>query len=168
MHARLPNALERDQGEAVLRREWRFERLGWGALALILLAGAVGVFGDGIVAAASYATADGTAVLRYDRVIRRDALAELELRLAAVSPSDSVVVISLSEDYLTAMDVQRVIPEPILVRASSGRVEYHLLRLAPSRSMVVRFSVRANAIGTRHATLGVDGHMMSFRQFVLP
>ena len=167
-HSRLSAALERDQREPVLQREWRFERLGWGMLALILAAGVFGVFGDGVVATASSRSADGAVVLRYGRIIRRDAPAELELRLAAAPVADSVVVISLSEDYLGGMDVERVVPEPILVRASSGRVEHHLLRLAPPRPMVVRFSVRANAIGTRRAAFAVDGRVLSFRQLVLP
>jgi hypothetical protein len=169
---RLSAALERDQRDPVLRREWRFERVGWAALALILVAGSLGVFGGGVVAAASGRSTDGVAMLQYDRIIRRDAPSTLEVRLSevplAATVGDSVVVVSLTEDYFAATDVQRVMPEPMLVRASSGRVEYHLLRLDPSRPMVVRFSVRANAMGTYRAVVGVDGRVLSFRQLVLP
>jgi hypothetical protein len=167
-HSRLSAALERDQRDQVLRREWRFERVGWGVLALILVAGSLGVFGDGVVAAASSRSPDGVIVLRYDRIIRRDAPSALELRLSEAHQADSIVVVALTEDYLAAMDVERVMPEPMLVRASSGRVEYHLLRLDPSRPMVVRFSVRANATGSYRAVVGVDGRVLGFHQFVLP
>ena len=167
-HTRLSAALERDQRESVLRGEWRFERLGWAALALVLLCGVVGVFGDGAVAAASSRSADGAATLRHDRIIRRDAPSMMALHLAAAPSADSVVVVSLTEDYVAAVDVERVVPEPLLVRASSGRVEYHLLRLEPSRPMVVRFAMRANATGLYHAALGVGGRMLTFRQLVLP
>jgi hypothetical protein len=167
-HTDLPAALERDQRDEVLQREWRFERAGWAALVLILAAGLAGVFGDGAVAAASSRSADGTAVLHYDRIIRRAAPTELELRLAAAPGADSVVVVSLTEDNLAAMDVQRVVPEPLLVRAASGRVEYHLLRLDPSRAMRVRFSIRATAMGTHPVVLAVGGRTLRFRQLVLP
>ena len=167
-HTRLSAALERDQHEPVLRREWRFERLGWAALALLLLAGLAGAFGDGVIASAAIRSPDHAVELRYEGIIRKDAPAELELRLAAAPQADSVVVVSLSEDYLAVMEVQRVMPQPILVRTASGRIEHHLLRPDPSRSMVVHISVRANAVGSRRAILGVDGRLMSFRQFVLP
>jgi hypothetical protein len=167
-HTRLSDELEGDQRDSVLRREWRFERLGWAVLALILVAGAAGVLGDGVVAAASARSTDGTAVLRYDRIIRRDAPTELELRLTAAPGADSLVVVSLAEDYLAAVNVERVVPEPAMVRASSGRVDHHLLRLDRSRPMVVRVSVRANTVGAHHSVLGVDGRVLSFRQLVLP
>ena len=167
-HTRLSAALERDQCEPVLRREWRFERLGWTALALLLVAGLAGAFGDGVVASAAIRSPDHAVELRYERVIRKDAPAELELRLAPAPGGDSIVVVSLSDDYLAVMEVQRVMPEPVLVRTASGRIEHHLLRPDPSRPMVVRVSLRANAFGARHAVLAVDGRVMSFRQFVLP
>jgi hypothetical protein len=167
-HTRLSAALERDQRDEVLRREWRFERVGWIALAVVLVAGIAGMFGDGFVADASSRSADGAAVLSYERIIRQDAPTELQLHLAAASVADSVVVVSIAEAYLAAMDVQRVVPEPVLVRASSGRVEYHLRRLDPSRTMRVRFTVRAAAMGARDAVLAVDGRTLRFRQLVLP
>ena len=164
----LSAALERDQREAVLRREWRFERTGWAALAVVLAAGLAGVFGDGVVAAASSRSADGVALLRFDRVIRRAAPAVLELRLAAAPVADSVVVVSLPESYLAAIDVERVLPEPILVRASADRVEFHLLQPGRSQPSSVRFFVRPAAMGTYRAVLAVGGRTLSFRQLVLP
>ena len=167
-HSRLSTALERDQHEAVLRREWRFERAGWAALAIVLVAGLAGVFGDGAFAAASSRSADDVAVLRYERIIRQDAPTELELHLAAASVSDSVVVVSLTEGYLAAMDVERVVPQPTVVRASSGRVDFHLLQPDPSRSVRVRFSIRATTMGIHRAAMAVDGRTLSFWQLVLP
>ena len=164
----LSAALERDQRDAVLQREWRFERVGWVALALVLVAALLGVFGNGVVAAASARSADGLTVLRYDRIVRQDASSQLELRLAAAPVADSVVIVSLTDEYLATTDVERVMPEPIRVRASSGRVEFHLLRLDPSRPMTVRFSIRPMAAGTRRAVFAAGDRTLSFRQLVLP
>jgi hypothetical protein len=167
-HSRLPAALERDQDDAVLQREWRFERAGWVGLALVLSAGLAGAFGGGVLASASSRSAGDAAVLRYDRVIREDASSELELRLAPSLGADSVIVVSLDEDFLAAMNVQRVVPEPIRVRGSSGRVDFHLLRLDRSRTMTVRFSMRATEMGVHRAVLETGGDMLEFRQLVLP
>jgi hypothetical protein len=165
---RLSAALERDQRDEVLQREWRFERTGWAALGIVLAAGLVGVFGDGAVAAASDRSADGAVLLRYERIIRQDAPSALELRLAAAPVADSVVIVSLTEEYVAAVELERVVPEPLLVRTASGRVEYHLLRHDPSRPMRIGFSLRASGMGVRHAVLAVGGRALGFRQLVLP
>jgi hypothetical protein len=167
-HSRLPAALERDQGTAVLRREWRFERVGRVVLALILSAALAGAFGDGVLATAESRSADGAVTLRYERIVRRNAPSQLEIRLAPARSADSVVVVSLDEQYLAAMDVQRVMPQPVRVRGSSGRVDFHLLRLDPSRAMTIRVFVRAIGSGSYRATLETGGHVMEFRQRVLP
>ena len=166
--ARLSTTLERDQDEDVLRREWRFERAGWFMLALLLAAGLGGAFGNGALASASVSSVNGAAVLRYDRFIRHGAPTTMELRLAPTTGVDSVIVVSLDDEYLARMSIDRVTPEPLRVRASGERVDYHLLRLDQSRSMVIRFSMQAGTMGTRRATLGTDHGPLEFHQFVLP
>lgn len=167
--SRLPAALERDQDAGVLRREWRFERAGWVALGLVLVAGLAGAFGNGVLASASVVSMNGATELQYERFIRHGAPSEIEVWLAPTAiAADSVVVVALDQEYLAMIDVERVTPEPLRVRASGGRVDYHLLRLDPSRSMVVRFAVQPRAMGPRRATLVTAHGSLEFQQFVLP
>lgn len=161
-------SLELEQDDRILQREWRFERVGWGAIALVLVAGFTGLLGDGAFASASVASADGGTVVRYERIVRHGAPSRVELRLAPASRADTVAVVSLSEDYHSDMDVQRVSPVPLRVRASSGRVEYHLLHLDPGQPMTVVFSIQAGSVGMRRAAVGTRHGVVELRQLVLP
>ena len=166
--ARSATSLELEQDERLLRRDWRFERIGWGVIALSLAAGFAGVFGDGALAEASTASADGGAVVRYDRIVRHGAPSDIELRLAPAAGMDTVIVVSLDDAYLAVVDVERVTPEPVRVRASSGRVEYHLLRPDPARPMTVVLSILPGLAGTRRPTLGTSHGSLELRQLVIP
>jgi hypothetical protein len=166
--SRLVASLERDQHEDVLRREWRFERIGWGFVGLLLVAGLVGAFGGGIVASTSIRSANGAVTVEYDRVVRHGASHEIRLRLAPSRTPDTLTVVSVAEAYLAGMEVMRVTPEPLRVRASPGRVEYQLLRLEPDRPMTVVFALDGGTTGTARATLGVGSDTLVFRQFVVP
>ena len=84
--------------ERALRREWRFERIGWGVIALVLVAGSVGLFGDGRLASASASTTAGGAVVHYERVVRHGAPSEISLRLAPAAGADTIAIVSLDED----------------------------------------------------------------------
>jgi len=166
--ARAARSLELNEDERALWREWRFERGGWGVIALVLAAGFAGLFGDGALAAASATSADGATVARYERIVRHGAPSDITLRLAPGTGRDSIVIVSLDEEYLRDVDVLHVSPEPLRVRAAAGRVEYHLLRLDPSRPMTVVLSVEPGAAGKRHAVVGTDEGTLDLRQLVLP
>lgn len=161
-------ALDLEVDEGVLRREWRFERFGWGVIAFVLLAGFAGLFGDGPLASVSVASADGGALVRYDRIVRHGTPTEITLHLAPAGGVDTIVVVSLDEKYLGDIDVRDVSPSPLGVRASSGRVEYRLLRLSPTEPMTVVFSVQPGAAGVRRALLGTSHGTLQLPQLVLP
>lgn len=151
-----------------MRREWRFERVGWGAIAVVLAAGLAGLFGGDALASASVSSVDGGAIAHYERIVRHGALSRVELRLAPAATGDSTVVVSIDEEYLRDMDLQRVAPAPLRVRASSGRVEFHLLRLDPAQPMTVVLSLQPGAAGSRRAALRTNHGVLDLRQLVLP
>lgn len=160
--------LERDQDERVLRREWRFERVGWSALALVIAAGLAGLFGDGGLSTVAVSSPDGGAAMRHERVVRRNAPTEIELRLPAEAGGDTVAVVSVDDEYLRRTDVRRVTPEPLRVRAAGGRVEFHLLRVDPAQPMTVVLRVEGESMGLRRATIGTSHGPIFLRQLVLP
>ena len=166
--ARAATSLELEQDEHELHREWRFERVGWGVIATVLVAGFAGLFGDGALASASVSSVDGGAVAQYEHIVRHGSPSEIELRLAPAAGEDSVAVVSLDEGYLSGMAVLLVSPAPLRVRASSGRVEYHLLRLDSIQPMTVVFSIQAGTLGARRAALGTSHGALELRQLVLP
>lgn len=152
-----------------MRRSWRFERVGWSAIALLLVAGLAGLFGDGMLAAATVASEDGSTVAQFERIVRHGAPTQIQLQLAPSSAgTDTVIVFSLDDGYLEAVDVSRITPEPMRVRALAGGVEYHLLRADPTERMTITLAVQPRARGVRRARVGTSHGTLLLRQFVLP
>lgn len=163
-----PSPLARvEHDPRLLRREWRFERAGWFAIALVLVMGFAGVFGSGAASNASGATPDGAALLRYERIVRHGAPTGISLRLAPSFPGDSVAVVSLDEDYLASLALTGVLPIPLDARSLDGRVEYRFGR-DPARATTVEFFLIPGSLGGRSTTVRTSHGTLVLRQIVLP
>jgi hypothetical protein len=161
-------SLELDQDTRAQRLEWQFERAGWGAIGLLLAGGLAGLFGDGPLAGAEAVTDDGRATLRYDRIVHRGTPSELELTLAPASGGDTLLRISVDRTFLDAVEVQHIVPEPVLTAASSERVEYQFRRLDHGQPAKVVFSIAPVAVGARHGSIGTTSGPLAIEQVVLP
>lgn len=160
--------LDLEEGQT-MRRAWRFERVGWSAIALLLAAGLAGLFGDGMLAAATVASEDGSTVAQFERIVRHGAPTQIQLELAPSSAgTDTLVVLSLDDRYLDAVDVSRITPEPIRVIALAGGVAYHLLRAHPAERMTITLAVQPGAPGVQRAGVGTSHGTLLLRQIVLP
>ncbi|HTU90761.1 MAG TPA: hypothetical protein VMF69_11850 [Gemmataceae bacterium] len=72
------------------RRWWRIQRIIWGILVLLLLAGVAGVFGHGPLSEATIHPSGSQLQVRYDPLARRETPSILKLSNAtAVSPYSS-------------------------------------------------------------------------------
>lgn len=166
--ARPVTSLDLDQDAGAIRRAWRFERIGWGVIVLAIAGGLAGAFGDGPLSSASVVSADGRVGVHLERVVRYNAPSTLEVRLAPDGVGDTIVTVSLDTAYLRAVDVIRVTPEPVRVRASPDQVEYHMLRPDPARSMTITFAIQAGTPGRHRVRLGTTSGSVEFDQLVLP
>ena len=169
---RSATSLDLDQEHAqdadAVRRTWQFERIGWGVIVLAIAGGLVGAFGGGPLSSTSVLSADGRVGVSLDRVIRYNAPSTLVVRLAPDGVGDTITIVSLDTAYLRAVDVIRVAPEPVRVRASPDRVEYHMLRPDPAREMTVTFAIQAGTPGRHRVRLGTPRGSVEFDQLVLP
>lgn len=159
---------EQQQDTDAVRRTWQFERIGWGVIVLAIAGGLAGAFGGGPLSSASVLSADGRVGVHLDRVIRYNAPSTLVVRLAPDGVGDTITIVSLDTAYLRAVDVIRVAPEPIRVRASPDRVEYHMLRPDPAREMTITFAIQAGTRGRHRVRLGTTRGSVEFDQLVLP
>ncbi len=166
--ARPVTALDLEQDAGAVRRTWRFERIGWGVIAVAIIGGLAGAFGDGPLSSASVVSADRRVGVQFERVVRYNAPSTLEVRLAPDRVGDTIVTVSLDTAYVRAVEVVRVAPEPVRVRASPDRVEYHLLRPDPARPMTITFAIQAGTPGRHRVRLGTTSGTVEFDQLVLP
>ena len=161
-------SLDLDQDAGAVRRAWRFERVGWVVIVLAIAAGLAGALGDGPLSSTTVVSADGRVGVRFERVVRYNAPSTLEVRLAPDGVGDTTVIVSLDMAYLRAVEVMRVTPEPVRVRAWSDRIEYQFLRSDPARSMMITFAIQPGAPGRPRVRLETTSGSMAFDQLVLP
>jgi hypothetical protein len=151
-----------------LKREWRFQRIGWVGMALVLLAGVLGAFGRG---ALSHARAGDSRIFgaEYSRVIRHGATDELTIFVGPGLQADSAIHIAISRAYLAEFAIEDVQPEPTTQHQSGDYTVYEFLRADPRMPLRVNIQMRPNNYGAVSARLQLVGsNTLEVRQFIMP
>lgn len=101
-------------GEApsIQHQEWWAYRIGWTLMALILLAGLLGVWGQGVVSRAEVTSPDGRLEVSYERFVRNQAATTLEIRFPPRVAEQGTIHLFINQNYLTAHDVDAITPDP--------------------------------------------------------
>ncbi len=162
------SSLDLDPDEGAQRAEWRFERAGWTAIVLLVLAGALGAFGQGPLSQVDAATSDARLAIHYDRMAHHDTPTDLVVTLAANAPSDSVVTVFIDRGFLDDADLERVRPEPAEMLAVGDEMEFRFRRAGASLPMHAVFTITPGTLGRRRATVRGAGSQLSVSQLVLP
>jgi hypothetical protein len=156
--SRQKDALAVDRPEVFLKRERAAQRAGIVVLALFVVAGAAGLFGDGPLSDAR--VDNGAVTVSFERFSRQAFRTELEIA-ADAPPGAAPVEIRLRREFLSAIDVLEVRPVNALKRLeetavifevpSSGGRAFLQLQYEPKRPGVLRTDVH---VGT-HAAVHV-------------
>lgn len=157
------------QDLAFQRREWRAERIGWLAIAGLVLAAMLGLLGDGPLSSTSADSPDGSIHLIYQRFGRVTATQALRIRFHPVADADRRYRVWISGAYRDANRVREVSPTPEHVEDDRGRVVYVFRALQIERSTEVTFYVQPRVAGLCPGWIGlVGGDSVAFRQFIYP
>jgi hypothetical protein len=157
-------------GVAFQRRVWQAQRVAWGLMALIVLAGLLGFLGSGPFGRRSVATPDGTLRVEYERFVRRGTRTTLLIWMQPTQPGASVLALRLAQPYLDGMRVESVFPPPRRVQVGRRHVtlDFDVDSRQPG-AVTVAIHVLPAGIGARWAAVGVDaGPELGFRQWVNP
>ena len=147
--------LQLSQDVGARRTTWRIQRIGWAIMALIILAALAGLFGRGPLSHASARSADAALVVRYERFIRNQAEATLDLSVSSPAAGGEISV-WLDSAYLDQVNLRQAVPEPRSTRLDPGRVVL-TFRVTPSDApshIALRF--RVEHIGPLTARIGLD------------
>lgn len=160
--------LQIDQDLAFQRRDWAVQRAGWVAVAVLLVGGLLGVFGQGPLAHARAGGSPGAPALEYDRFVRLGA----PTRLVVTAPPDGEgpTELWLSRAYAESFTIERVLPEPARVAAEPGRLVYGIRRSGSGGAPVrVVFELVPQRAGRQRGLIGT-GHAppLRFTQLVYP
>ena len=156
--------LQVDQDLAHARSTWRFQRFGWGLMALIALAALAGLFGDGPLAKAQ-ASSPGLQ-LDYDRFARHGAATELRLQL---HPTQAEARVWVERSFIEGHEIHGITPEPDRMTTAGDSLWLTFTVATPSRPMTILFDLQPIAMWQRHGSIGTEaGPSLEFTQFVYP
>lgn len=93
-----------------LRRTWRVQRVGWGAMALVSIGALLGVFGDGPLAEASAGGGPGAARILYDRFARVDARQTIALEVPPELVTGSRLELRIDAGFAADYQLERATP----------------------------------------------------------
>jgi hypothetical protein len=144
---------------------WRVQRVGWALLAVLIVAGLVGLLGPGPLSNVNARGGNGLEV-EYERFVRHGA--QTELRVRVTQPPSGQVRIAISREYLDTLNLQQVVPAPTRVQASGVDVVY-TFELAGNGPMQATFVLQPEKLGKHVARVAIDiGTRVTVQQFTYP
>lgn len=161
--ARLPG-LERSL--SFHRKEWIFQRLGWAAMGLFLLAAALGLLGPGGL---SRAQAGGPPLrVEYDRFGRREA--DLTFTARCRPPAGGHTLrLAFAAECLEDAEVRWVRQPPdSAVAGAEGGITYVFRRDPLANAIEIEWSLKPEFAGRRSCHLASEGAAADFAQWIWP
>lgn len=156
--------LTRHQRTRCYRRGWLLERLGWGAMAGVIIGAAAGLFGGGGLSETE-AAAGETLTVRYSRLSRAHMPDELAVDWL---PRDGEAVLWIARTYLDDFEIREIRPPPSAVVGGPDRIYYSFRALDATARMNVRFTLQASRGGTLRGRLGANDVEVAIRQLMFP
>ena len=143
MGATIDRAGEIDVGmhERFEQRWWQVEKIGWGVMLLLVLAGLSGVFGRGPLSRATAEASDGSAKVEYERFARNHTPASLAVTLRGAALQPPRATVWLSRELTASMPVSRVEPQPVSAAPHADGTTWTFDVPAATDSATVRFVV---------------------------
>jgi hypothetical protein len=149
------------------RREWRVQRIGWIAIAAVLLLGIAGLFGNGPLSRAS--AVDGPLHVEYQRFVHNKAPTTLSITLRDLK-SESIRL-AIDRQYLDAVPIEHVRPLPIRTESSGNDVIFEFA-VANAPNAHISLDSRPQTTGFAHGAIRLQhperGAVVHFRQLVYP
>jgi len=147
-------------------RELRLQRVAWPLMFLLLLAAALGLFGQGPLAEIELRTEDGRLQVETERFMRRRSDSLLRLW---VQPASGQLQLEMPLAYAEGLGVEKVFPEPEHRQASGHTVRWRFAVGRTDAPVMLRLKVRPEALGRLEGWLSVDGGpRLALRHFVYP
>lgn len=151
------------------RHQWAAQRIAAIGMAAVIILAALGLFGTGVLSAATVGDADGPLSLDYERFVRREGQATLAFRIAPDQVSGGQIQLWIDAGYMSAIDVEQVTPEPADVQTQGDRLVFVFTATASTGPHAIAISMRPQDMGRLRGEAGiVDGATIAFTQVVYP
>jgi hypothetical protein len=162
-----PSSLQIAQDLDFQAREWRFQRIGWVGMLVVVVAALLGAFATGPLSRSVERAGDESLTVSFERFTRFGAPSELVIDVPPDAVGDEARV-AISRDYLTAFQVQAVSPEPDVVRTRGDTLVY-AFDVDRGSGLEATFNLQADERWLKSAEVRVPGRApVSFDQLVYP
>ncbi|OQW32260.1 MAG: hypothetical protein A4E19_19710 [Nitrospira sp. SG-bin1] len=161
--------LEIKQDLDVQRTTWIIQRIGWAAMALIVLAALAGVFSSGPLARTVMTDDQRLFSLEYDRFGRYESESVLRLELTPEATKASHVTLWIDRIYWAKYAIEQILPEPSATRTGSDGFSYTFDIGAQHAPAAIILRLRPEHIGMAEGHIRVnDRGSITFHQLVFP
>lgn len=159
--------LEVDQDLEFQRRDWTFERAGWFAMLVVVVAALLGLLGDGPLSRAHRIAGDHSLRVEYGRFERHGARTQLTLFVRRDSTAGSAASLWIDDHFLEGVTIDGIEPQPTRQVSVGDRTLFDIAVAGDSARLTLSFTPLT--IGTRRLHLGLMGREpLALSQFVYP
>ncbi len=151
------------------RKQWRIERIGWTAMAvLILYALAGGLGGGGPLSNAEVVAVDGSARVRYEKFARQLTPTTVEINVTQ-PPDGRPTQLHVDGSYLSSTTIKLIVPEPDTTTIADNGYVFGFKRSSGVADTKIRLQLEPQRIGTANGWLVINnGEKLAINQFVFP
>jgi hypothetical protein len=145
---------------------WRFERVGWYVLVLVVLMGLVGVFSRGLLSSRDVRSDDGKVRVEYEMFHRNGSTNSMKISVNAMP--DRPVELELAGQLLDGFSIETLQPEPLRSRSSSHGIRLWLQTDLDGQATLY-ITLRGDGLGffrSHIASPGTNG--VELDQFIFP
>ena len=147
-------------------RVWRFERVGWYALVLLVLLGLLGVFSRGPLSARDVHGSDGKVRVQYEMFHRNGSINPMQI--SVIAAPDTTVELELDGSLLEGFSIETLQPEPIRA-ASAGQGMKLWVRTDAQGQAQLHLTLRGDGLGLFHSRIASPGATpVNLDQFIFP
>lgn len=155
----------------VQHREWWAYRIGWFLMALILLAGLFGIWGQGGISRVDATSPEGNMKVSYERFLRNDAATTVDVMFPPGMAEQGTIRLSINQDYINSHTVDAITPEPESVTVHEEDIVYEF-EAHPDSVLTVGLDLHpdmSGGMGTLDARFqGDSAGKVQFGQLVYP
>ncbi len=145
---------------------WRFERVGWYVLVLVVVMALAGVFSRGWLSSREVRSEDGNIRVEYEMFHRNGSTNALKIMLN--SNPDAAVELQLAGEMLDGFSIETLQPQPL---RSSSSAQGLKLWLQPDRDgrATLYMTLRGDGLGLFRSQIATPGnHGVKLDQFIFP
>lgn len=159
--------IDLDEDPSFQEKDWRFQRIAWFIMMLIVIAALVGIFGDGPFSLGNIAADDGTSVVyeRITRIHKQTSTAILiplptsALSISNPKEAESYFDVAMSADFVHRMGLTSIVPTPRRMIQTDSMVVFRFGAFPETRGLQITFNWQPSDPGRHTATIIMGDHL---------